>query len=194
MHKEISQDHCMENSQETSSNVWILLKRIKKYFSLCQSLWKKIMQCFFYPSVSYTSVYLDKSNVRFPDMWYVSDMTKPEATGLAQKSLWMYLKLHLGKKPIDGASKLLPGKDSSPEHSHWVMTQRATWLNISQLCLQCNSNPNMSLMLRKAFKNYSHILFPLYYKTKLTKSTPLSHGWMHGLLCWKAAELLWLLD
>lgn len=47
----------------------------------------KKMQCFFYPSVSYTFVYLGKSTVRFSDMWYVFDMAKPGATGSAEKSL-----------------------------------------------------------------------------------------------------------
>lgn len=57
---------------------------------------EKKLQCFSYPSLSYTFVYLNKSNVRFTDMWYDSDMTKPGATGLAQKSLGMHL------KPPDG--------------------------------------------------------------------------------------------
>lgn len=134
MHKEISQHHCMENSQETSSSVWILFERKNKYFSLCQSLWKKNADFFFYPSVSYIFVYLDKSNVRFPDMWYVSDMTKPGAAGLAQKSLQMYLKLHLGNKLIDGASKLLPGKDSSPEHSQWWPKGLRGWTFPNSTC------------------------------------------------------------
>lgn len=184
----------MKNSQETSTNVWILLERIKKCFSLCQSLWKKSMQCFFYLSLSYAFVHLGKSNVRFSAMWYVSDMTKPGETGLTQKSLWMYQKLHLGNKPIDGAFKLLPGKDSSPEHSQWSPKGETTWLKVSQLCMQCNSNPNNLLMLSKALKIYGHVLFLLYCKTKLTKSTPISEGGMHGLLCWKPAGLLWLLD
>lgn len=74
---------------------------------------------FLSPTVLYTFIYVDKSNVKFSDMWYVSDMTKPGATGLAQKSLEMYLYLHLGNKASDGVSKLLPGKDSSPEHPQW---------------------------------------------------------------------------